>query len=295
MRAWLTEAKVPRPLSCPPLIWDLGHWWRRRQKDDTATVMLLELPRTDRRRPGRTARLVGLAVMAPLAVAGCGAGGNDARVEGSGKVVTDERSIQAFQQVELAGEGRLLMSPDGPAALEVRTDDNLLPYIETEVVDGRLIISTRPDTDLQPSQGVTYRVRCDPLSEVVLSGSGDIDVNDCRVDDLAIRLDGSGSIGVEGIDATSVRAELAGSGTIGAIGRAGQLAASVDGSGTVDGAALEAGDVEARIPGSGRIMVWATNTLQASIAGSGQVLYRGDPAVTQDVSGSGAVTPLSDG
>jgi hypothetical protein len=140
--------------------------------------MLLESPRTDRRRRGCTAYrmherlrvvgLVGLIVMAPLAVAGCGVGAGDARVEGSGNVVTDERSIQEFQQVELAGEGRLLMSPDGPEALEVRTDDNLLPYIETEVVDGRLIVSTRPDTDLQPSQSITYRVGCDPLSEVVL-------------------------------------------------------------------------------------------------------------------------------
>jgi hypothetical protein len=233
--------------------------------------------------------------MALLIVAGCGASGVNEGVEGSGQVVTEKRSAQAFQQVELAGEGRLLLSPDGPQSLEVRTDDNLMPYIETEVIDGRLTISTRPDTDLHPSQGVTYRVRCDELVEVVLTGSGDIEVKGCRGDDLAIRLDGSGTIGVEGIDATSVTAELAGSGTIGSIGRAGHVTASVDGSGTFDGSALEGGDVEARIPGSGHIIVWATRTLRASIAGSGEVLYRGDPAVTQDVSGSGAVTPLSDG
>jgi hypothetical protein len=239
--------------------------------------------------------LVRLIAMAALIVAGCSGGGVDGGVEGSGQVVTEERSVQGFQRVELAGEGRLLISPDGPTALEVETDANLMPYIDSEVVAGRLVISTRPNTQLRPSNGITYRVRCDQVSELVLSGSGDIEAEGCRVDDLTIRLDGSGNIGVDGIDGTSVTAELAGSGTIGAIGRTGQLTASVPGSGTIDGAALEAGEADARIPGSGRIIVWATSTLRASIAGSGSVLYRGDPTVTQDVSGSGTVTPLNDG
>jgi hypothetical protein len=233
--------------------------------------------------------------VALVLVAGCGGSGVDAGVEGSGRVITEQRSISPFRQVELAGEGRLLLTPDGPPALEVETDDNLMPYIETEVIDGTLTISTRPDTDLQPSTGVTYRARCDEVVEVVLTGSGDIDVEDCQMGDLAIRLDGSGTIGVDGIDATSVTADLSGSGSIGAIGRTGRVTASIGGSGTFDGTELEAREAEARIPGSGRVMVWATSTLRASISGSGQVLYRGDPAVTQDVTGSGAVTPLSDG
>ena len=241
-----------------------------------------------------TGLLVAVAA-ASLIVAGCGSGGSSGTAKGSGHVITEQRPIPAFQRVELAGEGRLIMSPDGPAALEVRIDDNLMAFIDTSVTDGRLVISTRPDTDLVPSSEVTYRVRCDQLSEVLLTGSGQIEVAKCPTDDMAIGLDGSGDIRVAGIDAASVNAELGGSGNIAATGRSSHVAASIAGSGTFDGTALEASTVEARIPGSGQITVWATSTLEASISGSGSVRYRGHPTVTQDVTGSGSVTQMNDG
>ena len=229
-----------------------------------------------------------------LAVAGCGESSSRS-VEGSGHVVTEQRPLPAFQRVELEGEGHLIIGPDEPAALEVRTDDNLVALVDTKVVDGKLVIGIKPNRDLEPTDGLTYRVACDQLSELRLSGSGEIEVNSCAVSDLTVGLDGSGIVRVDGVDATRVDAEIGGSGTIRVSGRSTQVGASVAGSGTFDGGDLEAQQVDATIPGSGQIVVWATGTLSADISGSGSVLYRGHPAVTQDISGSGAVTPLNDG
>ena len=172
----------------------------------------------------------------------------------------------------------------------MRTDDNLMPFIESEVVDGTLIIGTRPHTDLAPSDGVTYRVACEQVSELRLSGSGEIEVTACPVSDLTVRLDGSGDVQVDGVDATRVDAEIGGSGTISAIGQSSQVRASIVGSGMFVGAELQAREVEAMIPGSGQIIVWATGALHVDISGSGSVLYRGEPDVTQEISGPGAVT-----
>jgi hypothetical protein len=236
-------------------------------------------------------------LVVPLMVgAGCRASGENPRAtEGSGHIVTEQRPLADFQRVDLEGEGRLIMGPDEPAALEVRTDDNLMPLIETEVVDGTLIIGTRPHTDLAPSDGVTYRVACEQVSELRLSGSGEIEITACPVSDLTVRLDGSGDVQVDGVNATRVDAEIGGSGTISAIGESSQVTASIAGSGMFVGADLQARDVEAMIPGSGQIIVWATGALHVSISGSGSVQYRGEPDVTQEISGSGAVTPGNGG
>jgi len=234
------------------------------------------------------------AAVPTLAVAGCGEGSSRS-VRGSGHVITEQRPLPAFHEVELEGEGHLIIGPDEPAALEVRTDDNLTAFVDTKVVDGKLVIGIKPNRDLEPTDGVTYRVACDQLSELRLSGSGEIEVNDCMVSDLTVGLDGSGSVRVDGVDATRVDVEIGGSGTIRVSGTSTQVGASVAGSGTFDGGQLQAQQVEATIPGSGQIVTWATGTLHADISGSGSVLYRGDPAVTQDISGSGAVTPLADG
>ena len=246
----------------------------------------------DRRVGHRILRLLWIVAVPPLVVAGCRTDGDGLRAtEGSGRIVTERRTLAAFDRVELEGEGRLIMGPDEPVQLEVRTDDNLVPLIESEVVDGTLVIGTRPDTDMAPSEGVIYRVACDQVSEVRLSGSGEIEVTDCPVRDLTVRIDGSGNVRVDGVDATRVDAEIGGSGTIRAIGRSSEVRASVAGSGTFDGADLQAREVEATIPGSGQITVWATGTLDVDIGGSGSVVYHGDPDVSQHIGGSGAVTP----
>lgn len=236
-------------------------------------------------------RVAWIAVLVLMA-ASCGSSGAEAgRTKGSGHVTTEQRAVGPFDRVELGGEGRLVVSAHGPAQLEVQTDDNLLPLIESTVTDGRLVISTKRDVNIDPSNGVTYRAACDRLSEVQLSGSGQIEVTGCQMDDLAIHLDGSGEIHVLGLDTTKVDAEIDGSGMVTTTGRSGAVSASVTGSGSFDGSELQALDGAARIPGSGRIDVWVTRTLQADISGSGTVSYRGDPAVTKDISGSGTVTP----
>jgi hypothetical protein len=243
----------------------------------------------------RTTGLFWMLAVPLVVVAGCRASDSPRAIQGSGHIVIEQRPLADFQRVDLAGEGRLVMGPEEPASLEVRTDDNLMPLIESEVVDGTLIIGSRPHTDLAPSDGVTYRIACEEVSELRLSGSGEIEVAACPASDLTVRLDGSGAVQVDDVDATRVDAEIGGSGTISAIGQSSQVRASIAGSGMFAGADLQAREVEATIPGSGQITVWATGALHVDISGSGSVLYRGQPDITQVISGSGAVTPASGG
>ena len=45
----------------------------------------------------------------------------------------------------------------------MRTDDNLVALVDTKVVDGKLVIWIKPNRDLEPTDGLTYRVACDQL------------------------------------------------------------------------------------------------------------------------------------
>ena len=149
-----------------------------------------------------------------LAVAGCGESSSRS-VEGSGHVVTEQRPLAAFQQVELEGEGHLIIGPDEPAALEVRTDDNLMALVDTKVVDGKLVIGIKPNRNPAANRRRDLPGGLRPgLRALRLSGSGEIEVNSCTASDLTVGLDGSGSVRVDGVDATRVDAEIGGSGTI---------------------------------------------------------------------------------
>jgi len=59
-------------------------------------------------------------------------------VAGSGKVVTEPRTVSGFSRVSLSGSGQVFIDRTGAESVTVTTDDNLLPYIRTEVRDGTL-------------------------------------------------------------------------------------------------------------------------------------------------------------
>jgi len=92
-------------------------------------------------------------------------------VEGSGTIITEQRSVAGFSRVILEGEGRVILDITGSASLEVAADDNLIDYIETEVRGDRLIIETRSGVDIDPSRTPVYRITAEALEGIELAGS----------------------------------------------------------------------------------------------------------------------------
>ena len=58
------------------------------------------------------------------------------RVTGTGDLATEARETGAFDGVALTGGFRVVIRQGGSHKLELRADRNLLPYIETRVVEG---------------------------------------------------------------------------------------------------------------------------------------------------------------
>lgn len=194
-------------------------------------------------------------------------------VEGSGVQASQERQVDEFSAIELAGPAEVTVTVGEEQSVVVEADDNILPLIETNVRGDTLVIGTKALTTLDPDLPITVNVTVTSLDEVSLSGSGDITI--------------------QGIAAPSFEIELSGSGDITAEGAADSLTISLNGSGDVACGDLKAKSVTASINGSGDVTVYAIDSLDAAVYGSGTVEYRGDPAeVNQSAPGSGRVVPF---
>jgi hypothetical protein len=213
--------------------------------------------------------VAGCCVAGALSIA-CGFGFQT--VEGSGKVITEARTVAAFSAVSLSGNGRLMVEETGSDSLTVTTDDNLLPYIKTEVKDGRLELGTSDNamTNLRPSKDIVFKLTVKKLDDLGVSGSGEVDVKGLAQDSFKIGISGSGEVTAHG--------------------SAGSLDIGVSGSGQYHGQDLAARRATVAISGSGDAVVAASDTLEAAVSGSGSVKYVGDPRVTQRISGSGSVS-----
>jgi hypothetical protein len=246
-----------------------------------------------------TRRLFAVGIVA-AAVAGSAQawswGGDGERVTGNGDIATEAREPGAFDGVSLAGGFSVVIRQGKGNKVEVKADRNLLPYIETRVVEGgkgrTLEIGPKKGYNLSTSNNPSFTIEMPSLRAVSVAGSGKVQVEAMKTGGVDAAIAGSGDIRFAGLDAERLGMKVSGSGDIVAAGRAGSALVSIAGSGDVKAAELAAEEVKVSIAGSGDAQVQATKKLHVSIAGSGDVKYVGSPEISSSIAGSGKVRRL---
>jgi hypothetical protein len=199
--------------------------------------------------------------------------GNREVIHGSGVSASETRSVSGFTGVEIAGSADVTIDFGETESIVVETDDNLLPYLETKVSSGSLVINTKPNTDLNTDLGIRVHVTMIKLEKA--------------------RITGSGNMNITGIQADTMKFDLPGSGNITASGVADNVTLNLSGSGNIYCSEVQAGVATVQLNGSGNITVYASESLKATISGSGSVRYRGNPGkLEQSVPGSGSITAM---
>jgi hypothetical protein len=214
------------------------------------------------------------------------AGGRGNVIRGSGKLTTEKRDVHGFNEVHLSGSGNLTITRTGTESLTIEAEDNIIPYLETEVSGHHLTIGTRDNVSLQTTRPINYILTVKDLDALSLSGSGNITAS--GVPDLAeIHLSGSGNMFISGIDGDKLTARISGSGDLNLAGKAGSQEVRISGSGNYRAEALESKAATLEVSGSGRAAINAAGNLDARISGSGYIEYAGDPTISQSITGSG--------
>lgn len=220
--------------------------------------------------------------------------GSGDRVTGSGTLVTESRAVSGFQAIALRSSMKLVLRQAGREGVELRADNNLLPLIETRVVDRggvpTLEIGLKKNTSVSTNHPVTATIDLVTLRALSIQGSGDVVGDALKTPRLAVSISGSGNVRLRQLAADEVSAQVSGSGDIAFAGRTGKLSIAISGSGDVDTHELQADDVSVSVAGSGDADVNARRTLSVWIAGVGDVKYSGDAVVKSAISGHGQVT-----
>jgi hypothetical protein len=208
-----------------------------------------------------------LFMIVAMLAAGCGI--TAPAIKGSGNVTTESRKVSGFKEVSLNGSGQLTLEQNGTESLTITADDNLLPYLTSEVSGNRLTLGTKEHTGISPSRDVIYKLTVKDLNQITVAGDGSADVKGIRTDQL--------------------KAVVAGSGSLSTAGTAGEQEITIAGSGDYRGANLKSAVVTINIMGSGNAELDASDKLNATIMGSGDIKYTGDPTVTRNILGSGSI------
>jgi len=237
--------------------------------------------------------LAGAAVVSLSAIYACADGSlfddDMERVAGSGTVVAESRQVGGFEKVTLAGEGIVSITTGDAASLVIETDDNLMQYIETAVGGGELEIRTQEGIDIDPSDGVMYRITAPSINALRLSGAGDIDLDQARANRVTVELLGAGDIEIGFVDATELTMSISGVGRVQTAGEVDSQELSLTGAGSYEGRELLSTTAVVSATGAGSAEVWVTGNLDATISGIGNIDYYGSPQVTESITGIGTL------
>ncbi len=213
------------------------------------------------------------------------------KVRGNGDMVTKTRSVGEYDKVAVGGSFDVKLYAGNEGSIKVTVDENLLDYLITEVVNGKLKIQWRKGTNVSHRSKVSVTVPFKDIEGVSLAGSGDVYTTDViKADNFKTSLAGSGDMKLK-VNATNISSSIAGSGDITLSGTSSSIKCSVAGSGDLKAYELQSNDADVRIAGSGVIRISVKDNLTAKVSGSGDVYYKGNPK-KQDVkvSGSGNVS-----
>ncbi|MBU6452853.1 MAG: DUF2807 domain-containing protein [Cyanobacteria bacterium REEB67] len=192
-------------------------------------------------------------------------------LKGNDHVISVDRKVEQFHAIELVDAGKVQITVGSPLKVSMLVDDNLVDAIDTKVEGGKLVIAA--NKDYQANRAATYSVDVPELSEIYVSGDGEVLVNAVKGDLLKIDVSGAGSCFAAG-KATNVKINLSGAGN-------------------VDCLKVAADNVTLTVSGAGTCKVNALNSLKANVSGAGTVKYLGSPAsLNKEVTGTGSIMPM---
>jgi len=194
---------------------------------------------------------------------------SEAGSTGAGGVRTEPRQVSGFTAVELQGFGDLTIEQTGAESLTIEAEDSILPKLTSDVSDGTLRLGIKPNTSLQTTKPIKYRLTVKDLTGVSISGSGSASAPKVTTSRFTVQVKGSGTITIGG---TADTQEII-----------------ISGTGKYRAAELASKTATVTITGNGDAEVMVADQLHVKIIGSGSLTYYGNPTVDKNIIGTGKV------
>ena len=232
--------------------------------------------------------LVGVAFVGlAAALSGCDAA--SVTIDGAKGVPLAQLDLsgKAPQEVALLGPDRVHIVRGQTLAITVDGDAAIKDKLRFTLDNGKLGIARDSWKSGETGGIATVNVTLPAARELVLAGSGQIDIDVLEADQAKLTIAGSGTIDAARIAAKELKVDVVGSGRLRGSGRTDQLKVTVAGSGNADLDGLTATSAKIDVAGSGNTRFASDGDVKADIMGSGEVRVKGRATCKVSAMGSG--------
>jgi hypothetical protein len=207
-------------------------------------------------------------------------------IEGNGNEVIKTRILNDFDKIKISGMFEVVLE-EGDPGIKIETDENLIPYITTDVENEVLRIATS-DVNLS-AEKLLLTINYDKLKELNFSGAVKLSTADeLNGDEFRLSISGAGSGDLE-VDLNELNIEISGGAELNIKGKANVASYDISGAGEVNAFELFSKEVYIDLSGAGEVNVNVESELDVEVSGAAEVNYIGSPKIREDISGAGSL------
>lgn len=214
----------------------------------------------------------------------------DARM-GNGIVQTQTREVGSFNRIDVSGAIEVELSQGDASAVMIEADENLHPFIFTEVRGGELKIYT--EGYLASSSAIKAYVTFVQLHQIDISGAVKVEGNNPFIlEKLSINASGASKVELD-VEAEKVMADLSGASRLFLRGTAVRFSSEGSGASKIEAFEFITDKADVNLSGASHAYIFAKQSLKADCSGASTVRYKGEPKELHiNTSGASSVNKL---
>ena len=214
------------------------------------------------------------------------------KVRGNGKVVTQDRTVGEFTNIDVSGAIQVRITQASPAALKITTDENLMEYVEVKVDGKTLVIQSKSGYNLDPSEEVTVFISAPAFNEINISGASNVIAEgSISGNEMSLHASGASEIKME-VKLLKLTSELSGASTLNLKGEAKEFFTDASGASKILCLDLNTENTELDLSGASNASITAEKELKIEASGASNVEYRGNANINQKSSGASNVKKI---
>ncbi len=212
---------------------------------------------------------------------------------GSGKIISEERKVDNFTKIDVGGDIKVDITQGTEFSVLVEADDNVLPYIKTEVNGETLEINLVHNYNVSNAhievkivmpkvQGIDASASAEIYAENVLDAAGDIHLSTSS----------SASI-VAAVNAAKISLESSSAGKITVSGKCKELKTDASSGSEITALKLLSENGNADASSGAEINIFCSVYLNAEASSGGSIVYSGNPKLDVNMNSGGSVKRLN--
>jgi hypothetical protein len=216
-------------------------------------------------------------------------------IEGSGKVIEEDRQVSGVSGINLATIGNLTIELGDTEAFSITADDNLMEYIKTSVVGGVLTIETKGRVNLRPSKPIKYALTVKSLDSIKVTSVGNVSAPALEAEQFAVTISSTGNVSIPILSAKALNVDISSTGNLTIDGgEVKSQVVNISSTGNYNAQDLASGEANVKLSSTGSANIWVTDSLTAVLSSTGDLHYRGNPTVDGSTNSTGEIIKIGD-